>query len=286
MGSCSSCLDEQLSCPTFYAPSMDAMLCAARFSVDPVTNSNNQQIVETIVAYQASYDQFQLLWASDPSKRETLRREMQGELEQLWLLIADDLVKVARGWMRSSLIDSVTSTQSEAIQSLAMTVFLDIIEALPRLRIDPERNVRGYLASIARRGLYQEHRKMARTMPRSPPTQPQFSAVAEPGFPTFTSPSISELEAVGDPNQDFEEELMRRHHAQATIAAIRDVWENTLTDIDAFIVKHRVECDPPVLFETMAQQLGPGWTASALRKRWQRLIMRTREELRKRGIEP
>jgi len=261
---------------------MDAMLCAARFSVDPITSSDNQQIVETIVAYQASYDQFQSLWASDPSRRETLRQEIQGELEQLWQLIETDLVQVARGWMRSGLLDSVSLPRSEAVQSLAMSAFLNIIEALPHLHIDPSRNVRALLATIARRGFVREYRRMSQSLP----AQPQYTALGEPGSATFTIQSNSELEAVVDPQEDFEEQLMRRHHAQTTIAAIRDVWENTLTDIDAFIVKHRVECDPPVLFDTMAQQLGPGWTASALRKRWQRLIMRTREELRKRGIEP
>lgn len=248
--------------------------------MEPVIDSNNQQdaIIQTITAYQASYREWRM--ASDPLVRASLRHKLQQELEELWNLIGSDLVKVARGWTWSNMLNSVTFNQNEATESLAMSMFLHIIESLEKLHIDPNRNVRALLAQIARRGMYHEHRRTYRLQR----AQPETSTMGLLSFTPVRDP-IKELEAVGDPNQDFEEELMRRHHAQATIAAIRDVWKNTLSDIDAFIVKCRVDSDPPIPFNEMAQQLGPGWTAVSIRQRWSRLIKRTKQKLEEIGVE-
>ncbi len=72
-------------------------------------------------------------------------------------------------------------------------------------------------------------------------------------------------------------DIIERLDAQEQYTAIWAYWQEHLSDIDMRIVQARWATEPPAPFQQIALQLGDGWTADAVRKRWERILKRTRK---------
>jgi len=88
--------------------------------------------------------------------------------------------------------------------------------------------------------------------------------------------------ALADPHgQDAEEQMLDLLEQQELAEAIWRYWRATCSATDLLIMR-RYEHDPPTPFRTIAKQLGPGWTAEAVRMRHHRIVKRTRANLQDR----
>ena len=219
--------------------------------------------------------------ASTEDERAQHADRYKASLEQLWNLLADDLYAIARSWRKSNLATDV--------ESLALSHFTEIIMALPRLKIDPTKNVRQLVFTLFRRSLITEYRTLNPLATTKPHDEKPETSV-EPGTPAAqfwpmrgaeTLAVLTDGADIPDPQSfDSEERIFRKLYTQAMMKTIREFWSSTLPPEDLSIIVARWEHDPPRPYQEIAATLGPGWTEANVRKRHQRTIERTRQYLK------
>jgi hypothetical protein len=238
--------------------------------------------------------------AAEPERYEALGAAVRECLYVLWMLLAEPLLRVAAGWTDSGQFEELmgTRTRGDALEALAMGMFVNIIEALPRLIIDPEKNVLGLLLTIARRGISRENRQIYRDTPRKAaaktsrpnplPGTPDASMAPLPvsasgPMGVIDGESGEQVEPVDPESLEIEELLLRACHHQDCWNALRE-WMDTLSRENLLILKSRWFVDPPISYEDIAQLLGAGWTAAAARRRMSRMLDAAAQWLRERGL--
>ncbi len=241
-----------------------------------------------------------LLAAAGPDRREDLREQVRERLYVLWMLLAEPLMWVAAGWTNGGSFEDLirVRTRRDALEALAMGMFLNIIEALPSVTIDPEKNVLGLLLTIARRGIARENRQIYQSTPRKP-TNKASAPNPLPGTPDASMAPLpvsasgpmgvidgergEQVEPVDPASLEIEERLLRACHHQECWDALRE-WMGTLSRENLLILKARWFADPPVPYEDIVQMLGAGWTAAATRRRLSRLLDAAAQWLRERRL--
>ena len=212
--------------------------------------------------------------------------EYKAQLEQLWHVLADDLRLVARGWMRSNIAPD--------IDSLAMNLFANLVFSLPKLLIDPTRNVRTFLITVARRRMIDDYRRSyAAPGRRQPKAADEPIGPGAPGARMWQTEHEADdanaamrvdADLADDASYTAEERLAARIDHQALLAAIWSYWPKSLSADDLRIVQLRWTSDPPCSFRDIAQQLGSGWEEAAVRQRHHRILKSTRNYLRSQGL--
>jgi RNA polymerase sigma factor (sigma-70 family) len=222
-------------------------------------------------------------WSEAPAAASAAAREQyRGYLEQLWELIAEDLRVVARGWIRSNLAPD--------IESLALNMFANIVFSLPRLQIDPDRNARKFLITVARRRLIDEYRRSyvasGRRLPRPGDDPAPGAPAARMWQPPAGAPAAADPQSGAADAESYSavERVAARLDQQALLAAIWAYWPKSLSSDDLRIVRLRWQSDPPCSFREIAQQLGPGVSEDTVRQRHHRILKATRAHLRESGL--
>ena len=175
--------------------------------------------------------------ATDADMQTSLAEQYRKTLEALWEHIAPDLRRVARGWIRSGVAPD--------IETLAMNMFSYIVFKLPTLTFDAQRNIRGLLITVARRGMSDDYYRSYATSPKREPNQ--------------------------------------KVNSEGILSAV-DIYWDTLDEADRQIMRLRWRSDPPVSFREIARQLGPGWAEDTVRQRHHRIINATRKQLRDQNL--
>lgn len=252
-------------------------------AIDSVLSSPDP-VVEVVQKYQRLY----ACWgaAHDPLERDQLRLQLRNVQEILWTLIADALMQIARGWAGSVVgKEHMSVAPDDALTSLALSLYIYVAEELPRLTIDPSKNVLGLLMTIVRRRLIDEQRKLRREIGSAPRGSRIDAAQPDLGIQTSGVSAIYHeipLEEIADPHsKETEEQLIDRLYNQALWEGIHDYWQRTLTPEDQLIMQ-RWESDPPTPFRQIADTIGTGWTESMVRQRHYRIMKRTRQYLTER----
>lgn len=200
-----------------------------------------------------------LAWesAQDLADQARYAEEYRRSLEALWEEIAPDLRRVARGWIRSGVAPD--------IETLAMNMFSYIVFKLPMLTFDTQRNIRGLLVTVARRGMSDDY---YRSYASSPKRQPN-SAIS----------FDDQLDLADEARSGVENDAIQKVNSEGILSAV-DIYWDTLDEADRQIMHLRWRTDPPCSFRDIARQLGPGWAEDAVRQRHHRIINATRKELR------
>jgi RNA polymerase sigma factor (sigma-70 family) len=242
-----------------------------------------ENLAELVLLCQQSHTD----WSGASSEATADARAQHGVyLEQLWAAIADDLRRVARGWMRSNIAPDV--------ESLALNMFTDIVFSLPSLSIDPKRNVRKFLITVARRRLIDEYRRISPVPKRrasqssDEPLTPGAAGARmwQTGQDAEYAAAAADLDAGLADEASFtaEERLASRIDHQALLAAIWSYWPKSLAEDDLRIVQLRWETDPPRSFREIARQMGKDWGEATVRQRHHRILKATRAYLHSRGL--
>ncbi|HNP88372.1 MAG TPA: hypothetical protein PKK78_19705 [Kouleothrix sp.] len=261
----------------------------------PVTEETLRASVE---AYQDAYKQ----WRSGTNQltQAQARLQLQQAQEQLWPQIVSAMIEVARGWVSSNVGRDLSPASShgsaayrnDIAESFAMSLYLYIIEALPRLRIDPEQNLRACLKQIAQRRLIDDERRQKRQLSSyftraatEPITGTRESAMwFEQIRDTYMGRGAAEPDTLADPaSQDAVDAIVLRIDRTEILSMVQGYWRTTLDPDDQFIMQ-RWNHDPPTTFRELAHQLGPGWSDSMIRQRHHRIMQRTRCYLAEQGL--
>lgn len=205
----------------------------------------------------------------DLLERDRLREQVRQMHQQIYILLLPDLLGIARGWANSVAGKELGADGDDPLHSLATTLYLEIMEALPQLNIDPNKNVRGLLLSVVRRRLVERYRKLR----AAPPTLSlNYGAGAEGDDP---------LDLADPHGEDLQEQLLDIFERKDLAEAIWSYWHATCSDRDLRILQ-RYQHNPPPTFREIAEEFGPGWTEEAVRMRHHRIIKRTRVYLQER----
>ena len=231
------------------------------------------------------------LWtaATDTEQsRDALAAKYRSNLEALWEQLAADLRLIARGWIRSNMAPDT--------ESLALNMFANIVFNLPKLRPDPQRNVRNLLVTVARRGLIDEYRRSYASSPRRQPKSAEQQTAPASGSDEArmwhvtganqngVAPGDSQPEPVDPGSYNIEDRMATRIDQQALLQVVWEYWPRNLSATDFQIMKLRWQSDPPSSFRDIAEQIGAGWEEDAVRQRHHRIMNATRKYLREQGL--
>lgn len=219
---------------------------------------------------------------TSPVGKARLRRSMQRCLELLWDDLKDPLRSVAARWYRSGVMQEIAG-QPEVIEGeedkrgvLAKHAFFYIIDQLDGIRLRLELNPIGFLLTIAWRGLAGEEHDIY-----SSPKGSRFQIVPLPEHRDDAEEHGYREQLASD--EDLEAQLASRLDMTACRQLIEDFWRRSFTSLDYQIMYDRWIATPPLSFASIAEPLGEGWNPTAVRKRHQRALERTREYLEQRG---
>lgn len=197
----------------------------------------------------------------DEAEQAQYAEEYRRSLEALWEEIVPDLRRVARGWIRSGVAPD--------LETLAMNMFSYIVFKLPVLALDNQRNIRGLLITVARRGMSDDY---YRSYASSPKRQPHIIVSFD-----------DQLDLADEARSGVENDAVQKVNSEGILSAV-DIYWDSLDEADRQIMHLRWRTDPPCSFREIAQQLGPGWAEDAVRQRHHRVINATRKYLRDQNL--
>ncbi len=218
--------------------------------------------------------------AEDVATRQLLRDEHRGLLELLWQALQPDLERGALRWRRSGMAPD--------LRSLAMGMFVHIIGELPRLRLDPDRNVRHLLLMVAQRRTVDEYRRSFSDGPHMRGADdalpiasgaPEAQMWAEPSGPVDLFALDREQELVDPQTLDAESQIVARLDLRRLVEQLWRYWPERLSLHDLQIMRLRWRVEPPVPFSEIARQLGDGWEEDTVRQRHHRILRDARRFL-------
>lgn len=260
--------------------------------------SPSDQLLTVVLHYQQIYRDWSV--EVDKERRAALRDALHRCQEDLWPLLAAPLLIVARGWLRSGMAQDMCASPTSypdvenVLCSLAMNLYIHIVDALPQLQVDRDKNLLACLKLIARRGMFDENLRIYRAVPRQSNARATEQTIA-PGTRSaqmwpehrrsnaHMRDNLHEAEPVDPDTVDFESQLVTALDQRTCCQAVWTFWQ-TLAGEDQQIVQLRWNHEPSVPFETIAQQFGPGWTAGTVRQRHCRILQRTRTHLQELGL--
>lgn len=226
-------------------------------------------------------------WAEAVDKQQQLGKRLVHEkaTEHLLIVLKSDLRKLIHKWVNSGL--------GEDEESLILNAFTHIYLALPKLQIDPQKNLRGYLIRIAQNGLADRYREDTgtRRFKRKFDTSQSSGVEAtdtdhhnlymQDGEPKICRLELLlyELYAVKD-NEDV---WVNQMNIEACLYKVSSFWCQTLSKEDRTIIEMRWTRDPRASFEEIARALGSGWTVNTVCAHHSRVIKKTRLFLRSQG---
>lgn len=225
-------------------------------STEPPTND---ELYRVLIAYQEAYDR----WQAAKQQEEILILKHENKERMSYLL--DLIFPALRGRARGLLWKGYAPfADGEGVTDrIAYSLFAGLIEELPKLKLDPTKNILGLLVKVA---VYRWRDDLG---PRKLSRLVSLDEVA-PDSPGLATDPIE--------NQVLEE--LRRGHCRQLIEAFLDTCE----EIDCLIMRARLQ-DPPVEYKDLVQHVGPGWNEAALRARYSRSKRRFQEYVKKLGVE-
>ena len=235
-------------------------------------DDTSSDVHDSIVACQLWHARW--IRETDPAQREIYGQAHRAAVEQLFELLDPYLERIALGWLRSGM--------AQDISSLKYSLFVPIFQALPGLRIDPEKNARNLLLMIARHGIYDMYRQdMHGTSGRS-------KSSSTDGDTTHMWPRASSLDSYRQATDEVDQASIEAEDTwiamidnREYLDAITRFWEHALVPVDKEIIGLRLR---DLTFKEIAGRLAPGWEESTVRQRYHRVIVRTRQHLQAIGL--
>jgi hypothetical protein len=236
----------------------------------------------------------------DQDRREHWRNLLRPHLEQLWKLLEDKLVEVACGLLWTGMAQDLLTNPdsypflSDVHNALAVNLFYHVIDRLPKLPIDPNKNLLGLLLVAARRGFLTENRriyhKIVRYSIRKKSSRAPTSGDREEALSSERSSTASYLRShfnlveLADPQcDDIAGDVVAALHRKGCWEAMPAFWRKHRRSEDRFIFEARCLAEVPTPFKKIAERLGPGWTEAAVRVRYHRVVREIRRYLTKLG---
>jgi hypothetical protein len=238
--------------------------------------------------------------AAESAQRDYLGAEVRRRYDALWRLMEATLARDAARWTRSASYADYRRLfgHTDTLRSLAMIGFMAILEALPGLQIQPDKNVVGLLVIIARRGIrHYNWNSYKEDQPRS--SQAHSDAPATPGsadaamwptveyiktfFGVLDEATHETMDTVDPKSLDAEERLIQAQHATLCWQQRWEYWRGALSPESLLIVRKRLLVEPPLPYSEIVTLLRDGWTVAAARKRFERAVEQGKRYLSEQG---
>jgi hypothetical protein len=247
----------------------------AMLAAQPIAD---EQLLTLVNLYQIL--QYEQATPSAPIPQELLRSYLHTTCDMIWVELAESLTQLAYSWLRSGLAKNLLAnpasyaSRADAVQTLKLLAFAQIIRQLPALNIHPRKNVRAYLIKIAYWGLYNENGLYNPAGPGGARKSPASPDVIAPGTPAAAMWSTVErlpMPAEDDFNARTQEDI----YDQQCITALRNFIAHTCSAADQLILERRWQ-EPPIEHTAIAAELGSGWDETRVRVRHHRALNKIR----------
>ncbi|MBK9945559.1 MAG: sigma-70 family RNA polymerase sigma factor [Kouleothrix sp.] len=209
---------------------------------------------------------------------------LQKGLTDLFELTRQDIERQSVRWLKMFPQRNESGDRSfrTAVEQLARSVFLEVIEAILVVTLDPDRNAYGLVMRIVRRALYDQQPPRRRKIqqnddPKIGSGDPQASMAPTASTQRHVADFDDEgaLRDIPDPAPDFTEHVLERERLQRYWPAVQTFLDK-MSAIDRFIFDQRWVSEEPQPFAKIAQNLGMGWTMEAVKQRNYRLLRQLR----------
>lgn len=251
-----------------------------------------------VLAYQRALAEYRE--STDTMRKAALLDLQQQLLEQIYADLHDPLFSLVKGWGRSLLMQEQRSTSAnanDALESITMSVFGDVAFALQTCKLDANRDVCNFLIQIARNKLHDQEYRIYNNRLHLTQRDENYQSSMWPAPQSWvggvwgTESSAEDQSYLAEPEDpasiDFDNQLIRHRDDETFLRSVLQFWKTGLSGRDFLIVKLRWTVDPPLSFLAIAQRLGEGWSAAAVRQRHHRILRRTYDHLIQQGlIEP
>ena len=260
-------------------------------NVAPRTESESPdqaRLQQAVQDYQQAYNAWEIEF--NPVYRAELYQQLRMTQDSLLMLLLPPLLKVAQGWSQSGAMRDMYDNRAsypayrDAMEALALSLYLHVVDALPKLKVDPERDLCACLMLIARRGIYDENRRIYSQTPRW--RKGNSGPIVESLYksrPVGDGTDYDTDELADPASHDMEAQLIALCDVQMLSMRVQEFCQHASSDEDRHILMARLQTTPPVRFTLIAEQLGPGWTAATVRKRYERALKRLRIYLEAQG---
>jgi len=194
--------------------------------------------------------------------QDTYEKQVCIVVEEIFYLIEPNLRRCAARNLssaraRQELGSRKSSASDDTLQVLSFDMFSYLLPELPDVKPDPNKNVVGYLVTIADRSW----RKDPVYYSRRPSPLP---------LDTQTNhPALVDESTMASIDNRIQYQTLRQHV---------EAFRATLAPTDRWILDGRI-ADPIIPYAALAQKLGAGYTDTMLRKRWSRLRKQLQEYL-------
>ena len=240
---------------------------------------------------QASVLEYQVLYYAPPqpnmSGHEDLVERRGAILDRLFALLRGELLAIGDQWLRSNVGYEVLhslETVTEAQQALACNAFVRIMDALPRIQVDLEKDLYAYFRSIARHGLFDENGVHLGEQAAAKTSRSH-------GAPTAAAPSAAmwyPASAGGRPAEDvdprsvgWEDRVADRLDNTQYLDQIRGAMQCCCSPLEQTILRLRYQ-DPPLSYKQLADMLG--MQEAAVRQKTRRAHRKIRTCLQEQGL--
>lgn len=210
-----------------------------------------------------------------------LRHQRDAAAEAVWHHVQLPLRGWAQRWVqrgrRMQIPPATPEGEADQLETLALQAYSMILLELQRNPTGGAwrgaQNLVGYLLQIAQHRMtddyyraYSSHSRPRRTHADAPPC---YAVQRE---------SLDErAHEIADQRAHDATQIIEQLDTQERCEAIWAYWHESLTSIDWQIVQARFATEPPTPFQQIARQLGDGWQADAVRKRYERIRTRTQK---------
>jgi hypothetical protein len=247
----------------------------ARSDNEDETHAGQQgKLARLIHKYQDAYHA--LADARSLRQQEGLNKRIVNCLEEIYRILHEPLRREARSWQRSrsfhEFVDSIADHERYdlAIDRFAMQLFLHILEDLHTIRIDPTRDLIGLCVTIARRGMYREERRIFSVRKRAGDTIILVLPLLRVSD-GLDSPTEREFDIADDTSEAAFARVIDQVSRDAQRRLLARALESITDPVDQQIVLDRLLRPRPLPFKQIAERIGAGWTAGAVRKRYERV---------------
>jgi hypothetical protein len=223
-------------------------------SEDVPTMQTEEALIAAILSYQSPLPVEGA--AIQPDIHEPLMQARAAQLETIFYLIAPNLRRLAGRYYGSERVcqeirSSVAHNAEDLLQVIAFDMFYYVIEALPKVKPDPNKNIVGLLITIADRGWKNDR-------------------IYHPSASMISLDIAHDEAALADEAAltPVDDRLQHQNLRQLLLA-----FRAECDPMDRWVLDGRL-ASPPTAFAELAQRLGSGHTEAMLRKRWSRMRRR------------